>query len=241
VQSSALKVPTPPVPPAPPAPSAAPPQPPRVPEAARSSSARRAELPPTRELPLGSTSSRWVRSALLVAGALVSAALLYRALASKPPPQKPYIVVQEQQQPAPQPSQPEPEAAPSEPPIPVDLDLTRSGPPASELIAQGRELERTGKRAEALALYEKALVAAPNDPVLLARMAFNHLNRGDNQRAADFAQRAAAVDPQSSEAWIVLGAALDGLGNRPGARDAYKRCVELGKGEYVEECRRMVR
>jgi CheY-like chemotaxis protein len=246
VQSSALKAPPPTPPPTPTA--ARIPEPPRGPDTARMPeiprSARRADLPATRELPVPGTaiSSRWVLSALLVALALVSAAFLYRALSSKPT-QPRHIVVQEKQpgaSPAPAPAV-EPEAAQAEPPIPVDLDLTRSGPPASELIAEGRALERAGKRAEALALYEKALVSAPNDPALLARMAFNHLNRGDNQRAADFAQRAAAVDPQSSEAWIVLGAALDGLGNRPGARDAYKRCVELGKGEYVEECRRMVR
>jgi Flp pilus assembly protein TadD len=72
-------------------------------------------------------------------------------------------------------------------------------------------------------------------------MAFNHLNRGDNQSAEDFASRAAAVDPTSSEAWIVLGAARDGQGNRTGGRDAYKSCVDHGQGDYVEECRRMLR
>jgi len=33
------------------------------------------------------------------------------------------------------------------------------------------------------------------------------------------------------------------LGGRSGvgAREAYKRCVDIAKGDYVEECRRMVR
>jgi Flp pilus assembly protein TadD len=72
-------------------------------------------------------------------------------------------------------------------------------------------------------------------------LAFNHLNRGDNARARDFAARAAALDARSSEAWIVLGAARDALGERTAAREAYKSCVELGHGDYVTECRRMVR
>ena len=57
----------------------------------------------------------------------------------------------------------------------------------------------------------------------------------------DYASRAVAVDPKSSEGWIVLGAARHALRNREGAREAYRKCVEFGEGQYVRECRRMVR
>jgi Flp pilus assembly protein TadD len=109
------------------------------------------------------------------------------------------------------------------------------------MFEQARALEQAGKRTQALALYERLLAARPNDAAVLTRLAFNHLNRGDNARARDFAARAAALDARSSEAWIVLGAARDALGERTAAREAYKSCVELGHGDYVTECRRMVR
>ena len=48
-----------------------------------------------------------------------------------------------------------------------------------------------------------------------------------------------AVNPESSEGWIVLGAAKHALRGKAG-RDAYRtKCVELGKGAHVEECRRV--
>jgi len=188
-----------------------------------------------------------VISAVVVAATLVGAAFLYRSLGgkgeTKPAPDAQQVDPTTSQQlpetPADDTAQAGERAA-DEPP--VDLDLTAQGNgDASMLIAEGRALEQEGKRVQAMAFYERALSITPNDSALLSRMAFNLLNRGDNQSAEDFAARAAAVDPTSSEAWIVLGAARDGLGNRAGARDAYKRCVEVGKGEYVEECRRMVR
>jgi Tfp pilus assembly protein PilF len=74
---------------------------------------------------------------------------------------------------------------------------------------------------------------------VLSHLAFGYLNRGDNQQAADFAARAVAIDPTSSEGWIVLGAARDALGDGKSARDAYRKCVELGQGDYVQECRRV--
>jgi cytochrome c-type biogenesis protein CcmH/NrfG len=49
------------------------------------------------------------------------------------------------------------------------------------------------------------------------------------------------VDPTSSEGWIVLGAARHALGDPRGARDAYRECAERGVGEYVVECKRMLR
>jgi DNA-binding response OmpR family regulator len=201
--------------------------------------------PPVEELP--ASNLRWVISAVVVAAALVGAAFLYRSFSGKGA-TKPMQNVQQvdpttgQQLPEDPANDTAQAGETTEDTPPVDLDLTAKGSDdAAMLIAEGRSLEQEGKRVQAMAFYERALSITPNDSALLSRMAFNLLNRGDNQSAEDFAARAAAVDPTSSEAWIVLGAARDGLGNRAGAREAYKRCIEVGKGEYVEECRRMVR
>jgi len=117
-------------------------------------------------------------------------------------------------------------------PAPLDIEA---------IVAQARALEKAGKNRQAIALYEQAAALDPNAAAILSHLAFSYLNRGDNKPASDYAARAVAVDPTSSEGWIVLGAARATLGDGPGARDAYKKCVEFGKGEYVAECKRVAR
>jgi DNA-binding response OmpR family regulator len=213
--------------------------------------ASRPPPPPIRPEPeaLPSSSTRWVVSAVVVAVALIVFAFVYRSIkpgASRSP--KPDLAQVDPTTGQAAPDEPSGAATnnagatPSEALPPVDLDLTaQATSDAAALIAEGRALEQAGKRTQAMELYDRALAITPNDSALLSRMAFNHLNRGDNKSAEDFASRAAAVDPTSSEAWIVLGAARDGQGNRTGGRDAYKSCVDHGQGDYVEECRRMLR
>jgi CheY-like chemotaxis protein len=111
----------------------------------------------------------------------------------------------------------------------------------AELVEEARKLEAKGKRRRAVELYEQALAVRQDGSEALGKLAFHYLNQGDNGTAADYAARAAVEDPTSSEAWIVLGAARDGLKDREGAREAYRKCVELGKGIYVQECRRLLR
>jgi Tfp pilus assembly protein PilF len=78
------------------------------------------------------------------------------------------------------------------------------------------------------------------DSSVSSRLAFGYLNRGKNPEAATFAARAVEADPSNSEGWIVLGAARQSLGDRKGANDAYRKCAELGRGEYVPECKKML-
>jgi hypothetical protein len=72
-------------------------------------------------------------------------------------------------------------------------------------------------------------------------LAFGYLNRGRNNDASTYAARAVEIDPTNSEGWIVLGAGKSELGDRKAAKEAYRKCVELGRGPYVAECKRMVR
>ncbi|MFI5307219.1 MAG: DUF4388 domain-containing protein [Polyangiales bacterium] len=159
--------------------------------------------------------------------------------------------------PAAEPAAPPPTPASAEPPPPAqagaapaaEAEAAPSPAPAAEeqrerargLVDQAHALERAGKPRQATQLYEQAVQLDPNAADVLSRLSMSYLNRGENQLAADFASRAVAVDPQSSEGWIVLGAARHALGDTRAARDAYRKCVELGKGEYVEECRRVAR
>lgn len=133
------------------------------------------------------------------------------------------------------------EAAPDGDPAPEAAAPAPSNPEVDALVAQARALEHAGKRKQALELYEKALTVDPNAAVVLSKLAFGFLNRGKNEKAREYALRAVEQDPGSSEGWIVLGAARHALGDRKGARDAYKQCADQGTGDYVQECQRMVR
>jgi tetratricopeptide (TPR) repeat protein len=135
-----------------------------------------------------------------------------------------------------QPAQPAAQATPR--PAGAATDVAAQ---VSALTEQARALEQQGKPKQAIALYEQAVALDPTAPRVLSRLAFSYLNRGQNQQASEYAARALAVDPTSSEGWIVLGAARHALGDPHGARDAYRKCVEIGRGAYVEECRRVAR
>lgn len=113
-------------------------------------------------------------------------------------------------------------------------------PALAGMLASAGSLYERGQRKQALAAYEQVLERDPNVAQALSKIAYIHLDTAHNRRAAEFAQRAIAADPQSSEAWIVLGAAREALGDRPGARTAYRTCASLS-GPYAAECRRLGR
>jgi predicted Zn-dependent protease len=117
---------------------------------------------------------------------------------------------------------------------------TDNGEAASMLQAAHALYER-GRRKEALAAYEQVLALDPQAPAALSRIAYLHLDSGDDALAQQYAARAVELDPTSSEGWIVLGAAREALRDRAGARDAYQRCAATGVGPFAAECRRLAR
>lgn len=124
---------------------------------------------------------------------------------------------------------PAPEAAPT--PTPA------ASPAYDALLAEARSLR--GRAAEDA--YRRAIDANPNGSEALADLALMLLERGRMMEAKDLSQRATAVDPTNSKAWITYASALDALGERDAARAAYRACVERGQGRYVGECRRFAR
>ena len=135
---------------------------------------------------------------------------------------------------------PAPDGETAAPPAAAGDSNTALAPTVEELLGRARKLEDS-KPKQALSLYEQAAALVPTNSAVLGRLAFGYLNRGRMADAADYAARAVAQDPTNSEGWIVLGAAKHELGDRKAAKEAYRKCVELGRGSYVEECRRMVR
>jgi CheY-like chemotaxis protein len=110
-----------------------------------------------------------------------------------------------------------------------------------DLMEQATKLEKSRHRGDAVKLYEKAIDLNPAGKEALSKMAFYYLGEGKNKEAAEYAERAVVLDPSSSEAWIVLGAAKGALKDRAGSQEAYQKCAEVGAGSYVRECKRMLR
>ncbi|MFW2387905.1 MAG: tetratricopeptide repeat protein, partial [Polyangiales bacterium] len=105
-------------------------------------------------------------------------------------------------------------------------------------LALARRLKR-GSRA--VASYRRAIQLKPDGSPALAELARLMLARSHAREASELAERATAVDPSNALAWVTLGAARQMRGDRQGARQAYKNCVKLGRGQYVSECRAMLR
>ncbi|MEM8606268.1 MAG: hypothetical protein AAGF92_04155, partial [Myxococcota bacterium] len=127
--------------------------------------------------------------------------------------------------------------------------LTDSGEPAiypktgaldtyDAQLALARKLKR-GSRATAG--YRRAIELNPEGSAALAELARLQLGREHAREAAELSQRATAIDPSNALAWVVLGAARQARGDRQGARQAYRNCAKLGRGQYVSECRAMLR
>jgi Flp pilus assembly protein TadD len=105
-------------------------------------------------------------------------------------------------------------------------------------LALARRLKR-GSRA--VAAYRRAIELNPQESPALAELGRLMLARNNTREAAELAERATAIDPSNALAWVTLGAARQTRGDRQGARQAYQNCVKLGQGQYVSECRAMLR
>ncbi|HET7548035.1 MAG TPA: tetratricopeptide repeat protein [Usitatibacter sp.] len=69
----------------------------------------------------------------------------------------------------------------------------------------------------------EALLAAGKDSALLRfGLGSHYLGQGDAQRAAEHLRRAVAQDPAYSAAWKLLGKALQAIGERDQAAEAWR-------------------
>jgi hypothetical protein len=151
--------------------------------------------------------------------------------------------------PGPEPA-PEPEtanatvAAPeSEPEVPAenpDVIYPETGAPDT-YEAQLTLARRLKRGSRATAAYRRAIELNPEGADALAELARLMLARQNTREATELAERATAIDPSNSLAWVTLGAARQMRGDRQGARQAYQSCAKLGRGRYVSECRAMLR
>lgn len=112
--------------------------------------------------------------------------------------------------------------------------------PEAALVAAEKSLSRGRVKAAEKAFSELAVhPAAP--AAVRSGWAMALLQRSRAEAAAFQATQAISRDATDSRGWIVLGAARQSLGQREAAFEAYGACVERGQGEFVKECKRMMR
>ena len=107
--------------------------------------------------------------------------------------------------------------------------------------AQLQLARRLKRGSRAVAAYRRAIALNPEGADALAELGRLMLARQHTREAAELAERATALEPSNSLAWVTLGAARQMRGDRQGARQAYQNCAKLGRGQYVSECRAMLR
>jgi len=80
----------------------------------------------------------------------------------------------------------------------------------------------------AVALAEKKLESAPDDPTLLARLAGYYGMIGRRDRATETVERAVSLDPQDPIVIATIGETLEDLGDRERALEWIGRALSLG-------------
>lgn len=121
-------------------------------------------------------------------------------------------------------------------PAPADRDAR---PRARTLAAEGWSALRRGDERAAESAFHRALDADRREPAALRGLAELHFDRGEYQRALDFATKAAAAAPNDARAHLQLGDAAFKVLRYAEARRAYRRAAELGNGDATRALARL--
>jgi CheY-like chemotaxis protein len=128
------------------------------------------------------------------------------------------------------------------PPVATAEDLSASTGEYAELLRDAQQLRKKGKRAAAIAAYEKAAALNPAAAAAPAALASMYFDQGNNKKAAEWAQKAVAANTQDPDTYFVLGTANLDLGHKAEARAAYRRYLELApKGRQAADVRDFLR
>ena len=91
---------------------------------------------------------------------------------------------------------------------------------------QASELARSGRHAEAIAIFAELERVEPRNPSLLFQYGQTLIVSGRHDEAIATFSRAVAFDPQFGMAWYRLGQLLDARRDVAGAETAYRRAIE---------------
>ncbi|HEX7601511.1 MAG TPA: hypothetical protein VF316_07900, partial [Polyangiaceae bacterium] len=188
--------------------------------------------------------SRYVKAAVGLAAALLALGLVFNKMRPKPAdePVKAAIVQHTPDILPPQPT----EATPPPKDVPPPAAAITTGPEASaSASASAAPTDTAPPVASAAAPSASASTdVAPPPPTKTAAQekatSKAALEGGSFGLAVAAGERSVALDAGDGEAWLLLGAAYDSLGNKSQARRCYSACVAKGKRGPIEDCRQML-
>ena len=187
--------------------------------------------------------SRYVKAAVGLAAALLALGLVFNAMRAKPAdePAKAAVVQHAPDLPPPAPTEAPP--PPNDVPPPSTAASTIA-PPEPSVSAAAVQTDAAPAAASATAPAASAstdVVAAPTKTAAQEKAtAKAALESGSFGMAIAAGERSVALDGGDGEAWLLLGAAYDSLGNKTQARRCYNACVARAKRGPVDECRQML-
>ena len=187
--------------------------------------------------------SRYVKVAVGLAAALLALGLVFNKMRPKPAdePVKAGVVLHTPDILPPQPTEATPR--PNDVPPPSTAASTGTGPEASA-SASAAPTDTAPPVASTTAPSASAstdVVAPPTKTAAQEKAtAKAALEGGSFGLAVAAGERSVALDAGDGEAWLLLGAAYDSLGNKAQARRCYSACVARGKSGPIEDCRQML-
>lgn len=97
----------------------------------------------------------------------------------------------------------------------------------SRSIDEAEALAREGRVREALDCYDRALLASPDNDLLLASRATALITLGMYEEAIVTCRHALAINPDSAGTWTSLGVALEKVNRLPDAAEALERATRI--------------
>jgi tetratricopeptide (TPR) repeat protein len=110
---------------------------------------------------------------------------------------------------------------------------------ARKLAKNGRAALAAGDRDGAAALFQQALALDHRNAVAVAGLSDVYFDRGEHQRALQYAQRAVQLEPDNGSSLVRLGDAYFKVLDRDAARRSYERAKALGRPEAAARLHRV--
>lgn len=107
-------------------------------------------------------------------------------------------------------------------------------PPGAELqnlLRQAEDAQRSGRQAEAAAVFERILVDDPGERNALQFLSGFYFSGGDYERAARYLRGYHEIEPSSADCLHALGLALGALGQHEEALPAFRRALAIDPGD----------
>jgi len=187
--------------------------------------------------------SRYVKAAVGLAAALLALGLVFNHYRAKPTdePVKAGVVQHTPDIPPPQPTETIAHTADVPPPSTASAVPPPEGSASAAASVAATDTAPVASASAPAASASADVVAPPTKTAAQEKATSKAALESGSYGMADAAgERSVALDAGDGEAWLLLGAAYDSMGNKGQARRCYNACVAKAKRGPIDECRQML-